>query len=381
MTRWRRAIELAMTDEEIESLRGLSRSRTEPARRVERARMLLAYRETPSFYAVGQSLGVHHQTVERCVERALAHGPLAALDDRPHPGKEPTITPEARAWLVSLACDKAKEHGYPHELWTTRLLARHAREHGPAAGHPCLANLVQGTVCKILGKEEIKPHKVRYYLENRDAEFEQKMAEVLCVYREVAVLKKTSAKSKKQRNAVAIVSCDEKPGIQAIAITSPDLPPVPGTYTTFSRDHEYKRHGTLSLLAGIDLLTGKVHALVRDRHRSREFIEFLKLLDTAYPARTAIKLILDNHSAHISRETTAWLATRPADRFEFTFTPKHGSWLNLIEGFFSKFARSVLRHIRVASKYELKQRIMAGIDDVNRHPVVHSWSYKLADAA
>ncbi len=381
MARWRRAIELVMTGEEIETLRALSRSRTEPVRRVDRARMLLAYHETPSFYAVGQSLGVHHQTVERCVERALAHGPLAALDDRPHPGKEPTITPEARAWLVSLACDKAKEHGYPHELWTTRLLARHAREHGPAAGHPCLGNLVQGTVCKILGKEEIKPHKVRYYLENRDAEFEQKMAEVLCVYREVAVLKKTSAKSKKQRNAVAIVSCDEKPGIQAIATTAPDLPPEPGVHATFARDHEYKRHGTLSLLAGIDLLTGKVHALVRDRHRSREFIEFLKLLDTAYPARTAIKLILDNHSAHISRETTAWLATRPADRFEFTFTPKHGSWLNLIEGFFSKFARSVLRHIRVASKYELKQRIMAGIDDVNRHPVVHTWSYKLADAA
>jgi transposase len=371
MARWRRAIELAMTDEEIESLRALSRSRTEPARRVERARMLLAYRETPSFYAVGRSLGTHHQTVERCVERALAYGPLAALDDRPHPGKEPTITSEAKAWLVSLACDKAKEHGYPHELWTTRLLARHAREHGPAAGHPCLAKLVQGTVCKILGKEEIKPHKVRYYLENRDAEFEQKMAEVLCVYREVAVLKRTSAKSKKRRNAVAIVSCDEKPGIQAIATTAPDLPPEPGVHATFARDHEYKRHGTLSLLAGIDLLTGKVHALVRDRHRSREFIEFLKLLDTAYPARTAIKLILDNHSAHISRETTAWLAARPAGRFEFTFTPKHGSWLNLIEGFFSKFARSVLRHIRVASKYELKQRIMAGIDEINlpsRHP-------------
>ena len=135
MARRRRAIELAMSDEEIGSLTALSRSRTEPARRVERARMLLAYRENPSFFAVGRSLGVHHQTVERCVERALAYGPLAALDDRPHPGKEPTITSEAKAWLVSLAYDKAKEHGYPHELWTTRLLARHAREHGPAAGH------------------------------------------------------------------------------------------------------------------------------------------------------------------------------------------------------------------------------------------------------
>jgi transposase len=379
MARWRHAVELALTDEEIKSLGAIARSRSDPARRVERARMLLVYRENFSFFAVGQRLGVHHQTVERCVERAVAYGPLAALDDRPRPGKEPTITLEAKAWLVSLACDKAKEHGYPHELWTTRLLARHARENAPAAGHACLANLAQGTVCKILGQEEIKPHKVRYYLERRDAEFEQKMAEVLCVYREVQVLKR--AKSKKADKSVAIVSYDEKPGIQAIATTAPDLPPEPGVHASFARDHEYKRHGTVSLLAGIDLLTGKVHGLVRDRHRSREFIEFLKLVDAAYPARTAIKLVLDNHSAHTSRETKAWLATRPAGRFEFTFTPKHGSWLNLIEGFFSKFARSVLRHIRVGSKQELKERIMAGIDDINRYPVIHAWSYKLVEAA
>ena len=380
MARWRQAIELAMTEDEIGKLTTIARSRSEAARRVKRAQILLGYRDNPSFFGMGQRLGVHHQTVQRCVERAVAYGPLAALDDRPRPGKEPTITPEAKAWLVSLACEKAKEHGYPHELWTTRLLARHARENASAAGHECLAHLVQGTVCKILGHEEVKPHKVRYYLERRDAEFEQKMAEVLCVYREVQVLKK-AAKSKKSCKPVAIVSYDEKPGIQAIANTAPDLPPAPGIHPTFARDHEYKRHGTLSLLAGIDLLTGKVHALVRDRHRSREFIEFLKLLDGDYPSSTAIKLILDNHSAHISKETKAWLATRPTGRFEFTFTPKHGSWLNLIEGFFSKFARSVLRHIRVASKQELQERIMAGVEDVNRYPVIHTWSYKLAEAA
>src|ERR1700746_1088035 len=294
MAGWRRAVELAMSDEEIATLTTLSRSRIELASRVSRAQMLLAYRENPSFCAVGQRLGVHHQPVQRCVERALADGPLAALDDRPRPGKEPSITPEAKAWLVSLACDKAKDHGYPHELWTTRLLARHAREHGAAAGHGCLANLVQGTVCKMLGQEEIKPHKVRYYLERRDAEFEQKMAEVLCVYRQVQVLKR-AAKSNQRHKPVAIVSYDEKPGIQAIATTAPDLPPEPGVYASFARDYEYKRHGTLSRLAGIDLLPGKVHSLVRDPPRSREFIEFLKLLDAAYPARTAIKLILDNH--------------------------------------------------------------------------------------
>src|ERR1700758_4418982 len=381
MAGWRRVVELAMTDEEIERLTVLSRSRTEATSRVSRARMLLAYRENPSFCAVGQRVGVHHQTVQRCVERALGYGPLAAIEDRPRPGKEPVITPEAKAWLVSLACDKAREHGYPHELWTTRLLARHAREHGPSAGHQCLASLVQGTVCKILGHEEIKPHKVRYYLEGRDAEFEQKTAEVLCVYREVQVLKTAAAKSKKSKKPVAIVSYDEKPGIQAIATTAPDLPAGPGAHPAFARDHEYKRHGTLSLLAGIDLLTGKVHALVKDRHRSREFIEFLKLLDAAYPARTAIKLILDNHSAHISRETKAWLADQPMHRFEFTFTPHHGSWLNLVEGFFSKLARSVLRHIRVASKQELKDRIMAAMDFFNQEPVVHTWIYKLNRAA
>jgi hypothetical protein len=152
MARWRQAIELAMTEEEIGALTALSRSRTEPASRVLRAQMLLAYRENPSFCGVGKKLGAHHQTVERCIERALAFGPLAALDDRPRPGKEPRITPEAKAWLVSLACDKAKEHGYPHELRTTRLLARLARKFGAAAGHVCFTNLVQGTVCKILGK-------------------------------------------------------------------------------------------------------------------------------------------------------------------------------------------------------------------------------------
>ncbi len=377
----RLVVELTLGDDDVTKLMAMTRSRTEPASRVGRARMLLAYLDDPSFFAVGRALGVHHQTVQRCVERAVAFGPLAALDDSPRPGREATITSEAKEWLVDLACRKAKDLGYPHELWTTRLLARHARQHGPTAGHACLADLVQGTVCKILDAREVKPHKMRYYLERRDPEFAEKMAQILCVYKEVEILKEAAANSEKPSDTVAIVSYDEKPGMQAIGVTAPDLPPKPGLHTAFARDHEYKRHGALSLLAGIDLLTGKVHALVEERHRSREFIEFLQLLDAAYPASTAIKLILDNHSAPISKETKAWLATQPEGRFELTFTPKHGSWLNLIEGFFSKLARSVLRHIRVASKQELKDRILAAIDDINQQPVVHTWSYKLDRAA
>ena len=377
----RKVVELAISDEEAAELARLARSRTEPASRVERARMLLAYRETPSFYAVGRAIGVTHQTVERCLRRAERLGVMAALDDSPRPGREPVITDQARTFVVDLACRKAKDLGYPHELWTTRLLARHVREHGPTAGHACLAKLAQGTLCKILGRQEIKPHKVRYYPERRDPEFDAKMAEVLCVYREVELLKQSAVAREGEAPAVAIVSFDEKPGLQAIGTTAPDLPPAPSRHQCVARDHEYVRHGTLSLLAGIDLLTGVVHASVEERHRSREVVAFLQKLDAAYPPSTAIKLILDNHSAHVSKETKAWLAAQPEGRFTFVFTPKHGSWLNLVEGFFSKLARSVLRHIRVASKQELKDRILAAIDDVNRDPVVHTWTYRLNEAA
>jgi transposase len=373
----RRVVAISIEDEDMARLETIARSRTAPAGWVERARILLAYHADPSTYSVGEAIGVTHQTVQRCLARAVRFGVIAALDDSPRPGKAPEITQEARTWVVSLACQKAKDLGYPHEIWTTRLLARHIRENAVAAGHPCLKRIVQGTVCKILSRNEVKPHKVSYYLERRDAEFEAKMAEVLCVYREVAVLRE----SEEAETNVAIISYDEKPGIQAIGNTAPDLPPRPGKHKAFARDHEYKRHGTLSLLAGIDLVTGKVHACVENRHRSREFVSFLKKLNEEYPADTAIKLILDNHSAHISKETRSWVAAQPEGRFSFVFTPKHGSWLNLVEGFFSKMARSLLRHMRVKSKQELKERILAYLEDLNSDPVTHIWTYKIGDAA
>ena len=217
----RRVIEIAIEATDLIELEAIARSRTEWACRVQRARILLAYHANPSTYAVGEAIGVTHQTVQRCLDRAVRFGVMSALDDSPRPGKEPTITDAARAWVVSLACQKPKEVGYPHELWTTRLLARHVREAAETAGHPCLTRLAQGTVCKILDQHDVQPHKVRYYLERRDEAFEQKMAEVLWVYREVAILRETEAV---QPN-VAIISYDEKPGIQTIASTAPDLPP------------------------------------------------------------------------------------------------------------------------------------------------------------
>lgn len=238
----RRIITLSIDPDQRRALVDISRSRTEATSRVERARMIIAYLDTPSAYVVARQIGVSHQTVTRCLERAAQLGVLAALDDRPRAGRDAVITREARAWLVSLACAKPIASGYPHELWTTRLLAAHARDHGPRAGHPSLAKLAQGTVCKILAAHEIKPHKVRYYVEQRDPEFEPKMAEVLCVYREVE-MRRAAAAERDGGGEIAILSYDEKPGIQAIGNTTPDLPPVPSTHPTTQRDHEYKRHG------------------------------------------------------------------------------------------------------------------------------------------
>jgi putative transposase len=174
-----------------------------------------------------------------------------------------------------------------------------------------------------------------------------------------------------------IISYDEKPDIQAIGNVYPDLMPVEGHYSTIARDHEYIRHGTLSLLAGIDLISGRVHHKVFEKHRSCEFIEYLKELELIYPEEEII-IIQDNHKIHTSRETREYLKTIPG-KFKFVFTPKHASWLNIIESFFSKMARSVLRGIRVDSINELGDRISQYINQVNEKPVLFTWRYKMEE--
>jgi len=303
-------------------------------------------------------------------------GAVAALDDLPRKGKPAKIPADARAWVVSLACQKPKERGYAAETWTMASLAHHIRTHCQQAGHPSLSKIGRGTVSKLLSTAEVQPHKIKYYVERRDPDFDVKMVQVLHAYKEIELLK-TSLQNG-QAQTVALLSYDEKPGIQAIKTTSPDLLPVPGKYPTITRDYEYRRLGTVSLLASMDLITGQVHGHVKNRHRSKEFIEHLKSLDTYYPKNVKIKIILDNHSAHVSKETKEYLKTVP-NRFEFVFTPTHGSWLNIIETFFSKMTRSFLRGIRVESVKELKERIELYLQEVNEMPIVFKWKYKLDD--
>jgi transposase len=363
---------LVLAPEQRATLEELSASRTAAAREVERAKILLGYAAGTSITELQRRLGFSRPMIYRCVDKALAAGVQMGLKDKYHRPHEPEITDEAKAWVVGIACTKPKDHGLAAELWTISALARFVSERAEAAGFARLANAGKSTVWRILDDNEIKPHKIRYYLEKRDPQFDRKMQEVLMVYRDVSIYREGAVHDARP-HPIYTVSVDEKPGVQAIGLTAPDLPPVPGKAATVGRDYEYVRHGTVSILAGIDLHSGHIFGNVEDRHRSVEFIGLLERLDEYYPAEAIIRVVLDNHSAHISKETMAYLASRPG-RFEYVHTPKHGSWLNLIECAFSKMARTFLRHIRVKSTDELKERILKGIAEFNASPVVFRWN-------
>ena len=372
MARKTKRAALVLTSEQRAMLAELSGSRTAPIREVERAKVLLGYADGASITDLMRQVGVGRPMIYKCIDKALAAGVGAGLKDAYHRPHEPEITDEAKTWVVSLACTKPKDHGLAAELWSISALARFVGEGAAAAGHSRLAHAGKSTVWRILNEHDIKPHKIRYYLERRDPEFDRKMQEVLLVYRDVSIYT-DGAVHDGRPNPIYTVSVDEKPGVQALGLTAPDLPPVPGKAATVGRDYEYVRHGTVSILAGIDLHSGHIFAHTEDRHRSVEFIALLKEIDAYYPPEAIIRVVLDNHSAHISKETMAFLATRPG-RFEYVHTPKHGSWLNLIECAFSKMARTFLRHIRVASIDELKARILKAIDEMNQLPVVFRWN-------
>lgn len=361
---------LILSPEKKEQLQHIASSRKALLREVQRANILLRYSESIPIIDIEKMVHVSRPTIYKWIEKALAMGIEEGLKDKYHRPREPVITEEAKAWVINLACQKPTEYGYAAEMWTRSALATHAREYAPEAGHDCLQKAGKATIQRILDEHPLRPHKMAYYEERRDPEFEQKMAEVLCIYKEINL--QNEAEKAGDTPSVITVSLDEKPGVQAIQNMAPDIMPEPGKQSRMMRDYEYKRLGTLSILAALDLHDGHVIAQVHERHRSSEFISLLKEMDAYYPAESSIRIILDNHSAHISKETMGYLASRPG-RFLYVHTPKHGSWLNLVETLFSKMARTFLKNIRVNSKQELKDRILLGIKEINDSPVVHRW--------
>ena len=374
----KRASSIELSNEEREYLELQTRARTIQAQTVTRARILLLRADSVSIDAIADKVGLNRCSVKLCLKKFKEGGIENALFDAPGRGRNAEITDEEKAWIINIACRKPIDFGYAAETWTYAKLTSHINKTAEAAGYARLSTIHKSTVNTILDKADIKPHKITYYCENRDPDFDSKMHNVLLVYKQLEMQFDESGKLIiSEDTPIHVLSYDEKPGIQATATTSDDLMPDE-KHSTINRDYEYKRLGTLSLLAAIDLQSGEAIPLVRDKHSSTEYIEFLKLLDDKYPKGDKIRIVLDNLKVHTSEATRKYLATVPG-RFEFVFTPKHGSWLNMVEGFFSKLTRQMLRGIRVKSKEELTNRIYRYFAEINEEPIVFHWKYNLDD--
>ena len=369
---------IELTNDEVTYLQSLIRQRTIQAQVVDRAKVLLYKAQGATNSDIAERLDVNINTVKLCLSKFKEGGVQRALFDDKRKGRPVEITDDAVAWIISIACQRPADLGYAQELWTLKNLHQYIQNHAEEAGYTRLTTITKPMIQKILKRSEIRPFKIKYYCEKRDPDFETKMHDVLVVYKQVEMQFDENGNIIVPTDSPMIhtVSCDEKPGIQAIATTCEDLRPTAGNGCV-CRDYEYKRLGTLSLIAGIDLLTGIAVPVVSETHKSSDFITLLKKLDEMYPEGDIIRIICDNHSAHKSKEVQNYMATKPEGRYTFVFTPKHASWLNLIECFFSKMTKQMLKGIRVKSKEELADRIYQYFDEVNTEPVVFHWTYKL----
>lgn len=373
-----------LIEEHKTELTKLANSGMTPVVIAQRAKILLHKAEGASSNIIAEELNVNRHTVELWVKKYRNRTDKQTLKDllniEEGRGRKEQITGEAKTWLIGIACTQPKEFGYAAETWTTKSLTKHINKVAAEAGFDRLTTITESGVYKILDKADIKPFKIQYYCERRDPDFESKMHNVLLVYKQLSLqFDENGALLPFDDGQIThVISYDEKPGIQAISNTTKDLPPTEDS-GVIKRDYEYKRLGTLSLLAGIDLQTGEAIPLVRESHNSDDYIDFLKLLDKKYPEGDTIRLVLDNLKVHSSDKVKEYIATLPEGRFEFVFTPKHASWLNLVESFFSKMTKQMLKGIRVKNKQELEDRIYKYFDEINEDPVVFHWTWNLDD--
>lgn len=376
----RKATTISLTAQDRNYLEAQTRARTIQAQTVNRARILLLKADGTPIDDIADKIGINRKSVMLCINKYLEGGVENALFDAPGRGRNTEITDDEKAWIINIACQKPVDLGYAAETWTYAKLTEHINKNAEAAGYIRLSTIHKSTIHTILDEADIKPFRIKYYCENRDPDFDSKMHNVLLVYKQLSMRFDEDGNLipwEEDGTTIHVLSYDEKPGIQAIATTSNDLLPDE-KHSTVSRDYEYKRLGTLSLLAGIDLQTGEAIPMVSETHNSKDYVEFLKILDKKYPKGDRIRIVLDNLKVHTSEETRKYLAS-VSGRFDFVFTPKHGSWLNMVEGFFSKMTKQMLRGIRVNSKEELAERIYLYFDEVNAEPVVFHWKYKLDD--
>jgi transposase len=326
----------------------LSRRSTAPAREVRRAKILLAAAAGATNTANARQAGCDVATVRR-IRRDYRLRGMKALRDRPRSGRPLVYDLDVRLLVVATATSQPPED---YSQWTHRLIAEHLHATWGIA-------ISTSQVGRILAEADIKPHKVRGWL-NRpdDPDFFTRAQQICHLYQHIP-------------NGTVLLSLDEKTGIQAKSRKHPTRPARPGRPAR--REFEYARHGTVSLMAAMNVATGTVHPKIITRNDSATFIAFLTELDQLIPGHLTIHLIMDNGSSHTSKATRAWLAARP--RFQVTYTPKHASWLNMIEIFFSILTRRLLRRGEFNSRDHLASKIRNFIAKYSRTAKPFRWRY------
>jgi transposase len=326
----------------------LSRRHTAAVREVRRARILLLAADRQPNAAIAAQMGCHVDTVRRTRRHFRARG-MKALRDRPRPGRPLTYDLDVRLLVAATATSEPPE---PDSQWTHRTIAEHLHV---SRGITISASQVG----RILAETDLKPHKVRGWL-NRpdDPQFFTRAQEICRLYQHIPA-------------DTVLLSLDEKTGIQAKSRKHPTRPAWPGRPAR--REFEYVRHGTVSLMAALDVATGTVTGKIIKRNDSATFIEFLTELNQQIPAHLKIHLVMDNGSSHTSKATRKWLAEHP--RITVTYTPKHASWLNMVELFFSILARRLLRRGEFTSREHLARKLLGFITHYNRHAKPYRWRY------
>ena len=315
----RRAPYIELTLDERQSLERITRSPSAEQREVMRARIVLLAAEGKRNQQIQQQLSVSKPVVVKWRGRFAAKR-LAGLLDEPGRGRKRVYDADIRHRIAATACSEPPQSVGTH--WSVRTLSKHL-------------GVGMSVVHRVLSAESIKPHRFRYWKSSNDPEFEPKMLAVIGLYLDPP------------QNAV-VLSVDEKTSIQALDRTQPCLPMKPHQVERLS--HEYKRNGTASLLAALEVHSGQVTGQSIRRNNSETFIRFLRRLLQAYPDK-ALYVVLDNGSSHRSKKTLAWVAKKK--RLHLKFTPTHGSWLNQIEIWFGILTRKMVRRGIFKSREEL----------------------------
>jgi transposase len=335
-----------ISDAERAELERRVRAHTTPQRAVKRARVVLLAAEGVPNRRIAAEVGMAEQYVSMW-RRRFESERLAGLEDRPRSGRPRVYGHDDRVRIVATVTSKQPEI---ESHWSYRLLAEALADEVGISG---------SQIGRILTDLDIKPHRVRAWLNRADdPEFWERAADVCGLY------------LSPPQNAL-VLSVDEKTAVPARSRRHPTRPAGPGRPQR--QEFEYRRHGVASFITALDVATGQVTASDVDRNTAVNFISFLDDLDDTVDPGLAIHLVLDNGAAHVAKATKAWLAEHP--RFVAHYTPKHASWLNQVELFFSILTRRLLRRGEFTSRDQLVARVMAFIDDHNQKATPFRWTY------